>query len=258
MRQSGPSATPAGAQLSFAADVSQLQGVGNSTPIAHGLPHPTQVAHAPAGATSGLLAATRAELAAKRVMDVLLSSLLLMGLLPLLVLTVLAVAVTSRGPVLYVQERLGAHARPFRFFKFRSMYRDAEDQQPALADHNECSGPVFKIRTDPRVTPVGRYLRRFSIDETPQLINVLRGEMSLVGPRPPLPQEYALYEPWQRDRLAVKPGLTCLWQVSGRSDVDFARWVEMDLDYIEGWSLWLDVKILLRTIPAVLGGRGAY
>lgn len=206
----------------------------------------------------GLLAAPPRLLFAKRALDVLGSALLLLVMLPLLLLTAIAVWGTSAGPVLYVQERIGRAGRPFRVFKFRSMYRDAEERRADYVDLNEVSGPVFKIRRDPRVTPVGRVIRKLSIDELPQLFNVLKGEMSLVGPRPPLPEEYERYTGHESQRLLVKPGLTCIWQVSGRSDIAFDEWVAMDLLYIESWSPRLDFALILRTIPAVLSGRGAY
>jgi len=169
----------------------------------------------------------------------------------------LAIKLSSRGPVLYRQVRCGLQGRRFELLKFRTMVEGADLLQPELAHLNVMDGPVFKAPDDPRVTAVGRWLRRWSLDELPQLVNVLRGDMSLVGPRPPLPEEVTRYEPWQRRRLAMKPGLTGLWQVSGRSEIDFATWMAMDLAYIDHWSLWLDFKILLRTVPAVLGGRGA-
>ena len=194
----------------------------------------------------------------KRSMDLVGALLLLVLLAPVLAIAALMVRVSSPGPALFVQERMGRHGRPFRMLKFRSMRVDAHQERIEVGHLNEATGPVFKIRDDPRLTPVGRVLRRLSLDELPQLINVVRGDMSLVGPRPPLPEEYATYDSRERRRLAVTPGITCLWQVSGRSDLDFATWVELDLKYIASWSLLLDLKILLRTIPAVLSGRGAY
>jgi lipopolysaccharide/colanic/teichoic acid biosynthesis glycosyltransferase len=159
--------------------------------------------------------------------------------------------------VLFRQRRVGLAGREFTLFKFRSMRQGAEAQQGLLGARNEMDGPVFKLRDDPRVTRVGRFIRRTSLDELPQLWNVVRGEMSLVGPRPPLPSEVRRYERWQRRRLSVKPGITCTWQVSGRNEIDFQQWMELDLAYIDRWSLWEDVRIVLRTIPAVLSGRGA-
>ncbi len=207
--------------------------------------------------TTGLLAAAGWQLVAKRALDLVLGTLALVVALPLAVLVAVAVGLSSPGPILYRQDRVGRDGRIFRVLKFRSMYLNAHEARAQYLHLNELSGPVFKIRKDPRVTPVGRVLRKLSLDELPQLVNVLRGDMSLVGPRPPLPSEYDTYGPRERARLLVKPGLTCVWQVSGRSNVDFHDWVEMDLDYIRSWSLRLDVWLLLRTVPAVLMGRGA-
>jgi len=194
----------------------------------------------------------------KRIIDVVVACCGLILAAPILLVAALAVKLDSPGPVFYRQPRLGKDGRPFVMLKLRSMTQDATQLQAALAHANEAIGPVFKIRSDPRITRVGRFIRRTSIDELPQLWHVLLGDMSLVGPRPPIPEEVARYEPWQRERLAVKPGLTCTWQVSGRSDIPFERWVQMDIDYIRHRNLWLDLKILLQTIPAVLSGRGAY
>jgi exopolysaccharide biosynthesis polyprenyl glycosylphosphotransferase len=194
----------------------------------------------------------------KRLIDLLVSVLGLVVLSPLLLLTALLIKLTSRGPVLFRQVRCGLNGRHFTLLKFRTMVDGADAQLPSIAHLNEVNGPAFKSRRDPRVTPVGRVLRRLSIDELPQLVNVLLGHMSLVGPRPPLPEEVARYERWQLRRLSMKPGLTGLWQVSGRAGLDdFNRWIALDLAYIDQWSLWLDVKILLKTIPAVLSTEGA-
>lgn len=195
---------------------------------------------------------------AKRTVDIVGAAGALLMLLPLLLAVAVAIRLESRGPVLYSQFRLGEHGIPFRFYKFRSMVVDADRQRQALADRNEVTGPVFKMRVDPRITRVGRLIRKLSIDEMPQLWHVLRGQMSLVGPRPPIPEEVEHYEPWQRERLAVKPGLTCIWQISGRSDIPFERWVELDIQYVRTRHFWLDMRLLLLTIPAVLTGRGAY
>ena len=184
----------------------------------------------------------------------------LLGLLltaPVMLITAIAIKLDSRGPVFFRQRRTGLNGKTFDLYKFRTMCTDAERMKSDLKEANEMSGPVFKIQSDPRVTPVGRLLRKFSIDELPQFMNVLRGEMSLVGPRPPLPAEVEQYEPWQRRRLSVKPGVTCTWQVSGRNQIDFDDWMRLDLQYIDSWSLWQDTKILARTIPAVLKGDGA-
>jgi len=194
----------------------------------------------------------------KRALDLLLSSLGLLAVLPIWLLIVAAIRVESPGRAIFIQERVGLHGRRFRFYKFRSMYVDAERRLAEVMTQNEADGPVFKIRNDPRVTRVGAFLRRTSLDELPQLINVLIGEMSLVGPRPPLPREVEQYRPSDAVRLNVKPGLTCLWQISGRSTVSFDEWMELDREYIRNLSLWLDVSILLRTVGAVLTMRGAY
>jgi lipopolysaccharide/colanic/teichoic acid biosynthesis glycosyltransferase len=209
--------------------------------------------------STGLLHAGRIARLAKRAIDVVGAALGLLLFAPVLLATALAVRLTSKGPAFYVHERMGRGERPFRMIKFRSMYCDSHDRRIIYLDRNEATGPIFKIRRDPRVTPVGRIIRKTSIDELPQLINVLRGEMSLVGPRPPLPEEYATYGPRERRRLLVAPGLTCLWQVSGRSTIaDFQRWVDLDLEYIETWTFSLDLLLLLRTIAAVLSTRGAW
>jgi len=197
-------------------------------------------------------------LAMKRTLDVLLS--ILVAVLALPVVLVIAVAIKlsqGGGRILYKQTRCGLNGRRFTLYKFRTMIEGAEERQKDLLHLNEMNGPVFKVREDPRVTPLGRFLRRFSLDELPQLWNVLRGDMSLVGPRPPIPDEVAKYQRWQRRRLSMKPGLTCLWQISGRNQIDFDRWIHLDLEYIDTWSPWLDMKILLKTVPAVLSGRGA-
>ncbi len=193
----------------------------------------------------------------KRVLDVVLSLVTLVASTPLCLAAALAIRLSSRGPVLYRQVRCGLHGRLFVLIKFRTMVADAEKLQSEVAHLNVMDGPAFKAPADPRVTPVGRLLRRSSLDELPQLLNVLKGDMSLVGPRPPIPEEVERYLPWQRRRLAMKPGVTCLWQISGRSELDFATWMDLDLAYIDTWSLWLDLKILALTVPAVFSGRGA-
>jgi exopolysaccharide biosynthesis polyprenyl glycosylphosphotransferase len=197
-------------------------------------------------------------LAMKRSLDVLLSLLVAFLAIPVVLMIALAIRLgQGGGAVLYSQTRCGLNGRRFTLYKFRTMIEGAETRQQELLHLNEMNGPVFKVKKDPRVTRVGRLLRRFSLDELPQLWNVLRGDMSLVGPRPPIPDEVAKYQRWQRRRLSMKPGLTCLWQVSGRNQIDFDRWIHLDLEYIDTWSPWLDMKILLRTVPAVLSGRGA-
>ncbi len=192
----------------------------------------------------------------KRTVDLLGALTLLVLLSPVLLVTYLVLWFTTRGKPIFVQERVGHCGRLFRMYKFRTMVLDAERVQPQVK--NEMDGPVFKNRQDPRVTRVGRILRKLSIDELPQLFNVLRGDMSLVGPRPPVLKEVVQYEPWQLQRLSVKPGLTCIWQVSGRNEIGFDRWVRMDLEYIRNQSWYLDLALLLKTPWAVLTGRGAY
>ena len=168
----------------------------------------------------------------------------------------IAIKLGSRGPVIFRQRRCGLHGREFTLYKFRSMVSEAESLRDELEDGNIMSGPVFKLPDDPRVTRLGRRLRRYSLDELPQLWNALKGDMSLVGPRPPLPAETVKYERWQRRKLSMRPGITGLWQVGGRNRMDFAEWIRSDLEYIDNWSLWLDFKIMLRTIPAILSGSG--
>ncbi len=193
----------------------------------------------------------------KRIMDITLSAVLFVVLMPAMLLVGLLVKLTSRGPAIYMQVRCGLYGRKFVLYKFRSMRDGAEDVLWEIKHLNEMDGPVFKMRNDPRVTPLGRILRKTSIDEWPQFWNVLKGDMSLVGPRAPLPEEVREYTRWQRRRLSVKPGITCLWQVSGRNEIDFHEWMKLDLHYIDNWSLLLDLKILLRTFPVVLLGKGA-
>ena len=194
----------------------------------------------------------------KRTIDVLGAAAGLVVLAPLLIATALAVRLSSDGPILFTQDRYGFSRRRFRMYKFRTMIDGAEEQQAELEEQNEASGPVFKIRSDPRVTSVGHLLRKYSLDELPQLLNVLRGEMSLVGPRPlPIRDVHRFTEGALMRRFSVRPGLTCLWQISGRSNVEFDRWIALDLQYIDQWSLLLDCKILLRTVPVVLKGTGA-
>jgi len=194
----------------------------------------------------------------KRAMDIVGSLLFLVSFSWLYALITTLIKLTSRGPVFYRQARVGLHGRHFTLYKFRSMVQDADQRRQELAHLNDLKGPHFKLRHDPRVTGVGRFLRKFSLDEIPQMWNVLKGDMSLVGPRPPLPYEVEKYDPWARRRLSVRPGLTCLWQVGGRHDISYEKWMELDLAYIDNWSLGLDFKILLKTLPAVLGGRGAW
>lgn len=201
---------------------------------------------------------TGPQAALKRAVDVLASSLGIIVLSPLFALLSVAVWTSSPGPILFRQERTGRRGRSFRLLKFRTMVVDAEERRDALLGLNQASGPLFKIDHDPRVTRVGRVLRRWSLDELPQLFNVLAGDMSLVGPRPPLPKEVAEYEEWHFDRLEVRPGMTGLWQVSGRAELTFDDYVRLDLFYIENWSLASDLFLLLKTVPAVFHGRGSY
>jgi len=194
----------------------------------------------------------------KRSVDVALSLALLAILAPLFAVVAVLIKLTSPGPVFFIQERVGLHKRPFKFVKFRTMVQDAEKQQASLERLNQVSGPVFKIWKDPRMTTFGSLLRRTSVDELPQLINVLMGDMSLVGPRPlPLRDFLAFDADWHRRRFSVRPGMTCLWQIGGRNSIPFEKWMEMDMQYIDQWSLWLDFKILAGTVPAVMSGKGA-
>jgi lipopolysaccharide/colanic/teichoic acid biosynthesis glycosyltransferase len=183
---------------------------------------------------------------------------LLIALAPVFLVVTVLIKLTSEGPILFRQERVGLNKRKFLIYKFRTMVPDAEKMLPAIEKLNEASGPVFKIKNDPRMTQIGRFLRRASIDELPQLFNVLKGDMSLVGPRPLPVRDYEGFNAdWQRRRFSIRPGITCLWQINGRSAISFEKWMQMDLQYIDEWSLWLDLKILARTVPAVLRGSGA-
>jgi exopolysaccharide biosynthesis polyprenyl glycosylphosphotransferase len=193
----------------------------------------------------------------KRLFDMAASAAALAALSPLLLVAAALVKLTSRGPILFKQERVGLHGRSFHMLKFRSMVANAEELKALLAAQNEQTGPVFKMKHDPRVTAIGRFMRKHSIDELPQLVNVLRGDMSIVGPRPPVPTEVAKYETWQRRRLSVRPGLTCVWQVSGRNAISFQDWMLLDMRYIDHWSLAGDFGLIWRTVPVVLTGRGA-
>jgi exopolysaccharide biosynthesis polyprenyl glycosylphosphotransferase len=196
-------------------------------------------------------------LGVKRAFDIVMSAAVIVLLAPVFLAIAAAVRLDSPGPIFFRQRRVGQNGRLFDMLKFRSMYQDAEARLEALRAQNEMSGPVFKMANDPRVTRVGRFLRKTSLDEFPQFWNVLRGEMSIVGPRPPIPAEVRQYKRWQRRRLSMKPGITCIWQISGRNNIDFDRWMELDLQYIDEWSLWGDIQICFKTIPAVLSARGA-
>jgi exopolysaccharide biosynthesis polyprenyl glycosylphosphotransferase len=195
----------------------------------------------------------------KRAMDITISILVILALLPFFLIVALLIKLTSPGPVFYKQVRVGRNGRRFFMYKFRSMYEDADSRvDELLKKYQVASLALIKFKHDPRVTPIGRFLRKYSIDEFPQLINVLKGEMSLVGPRPPLVREVEMYEKWQLKRVDVVPGMTGLWQISGRSDTTFEEMVKLDLEYISNWSIWLDIKILLATPIVVLKGKGAY
>ena len=199
----------------------------------------------------------RAYETGKRLFDFTASILLLFALSPFLLATAFLIVATSPGPMIFRQERCGREGRRFTCYKFRTMVNEAEGLKQSLLQSNEMTGPVFKMHNDPRVTPLGRILRKLSIDELPQLWNVARGDMSLVGPRPPLPDEVASYTPREYTRLSVPPGITCLWQISGRSNLSFERWIDLDLEYINRRGFWFDMWVLVRTIPAVFTGRGA-
>jgi lipopolysaccharide/colanic/teichoic acid biosynthesis glycosyltransferase len=211
------------------------------------------------GAEGGRLgAASKTQLAVKRTIDIVLTTIALIALAPIMTLVAAIIKLGSPGPILHRQTRIGQDGTPFTFLKFRSMYVDAETRRFELADHNEATGPIFKIKDDPRITGIGRFIRKYSIDETPQLLHVIPGRLSLVGPRPHLPEEVAAYQGLAHRRLAVKPGITGIWQVSGRSNLDFETWIKLDLQYLDTWSLALDLKLLAKTLTAVITGKGAY
>ncbi|HEX5750939.1 MAG TPA: exopolysaccharide biosynthesis polyisoprenyl-phosphate hexose-1-phosphate transferase EpsZ [Archangium sp.] len=197
------------------------------------------------------------QMALKRLFDIVSSAAALAVLSPLLIGVALGVKFTSRGPIFFKQKRVGLHGKTFHMLKFRSMVVNAEELKAKLEAMNEQTGPVFKMKNDPRITRIGRFIRKYSIDELPQLINVLRGEMSVVGPRPPIPSEVEKYAAWQRRRLSVRPGLTCIWQVSGRNQISFEEWMYLDMQYIDHWSLKNDINLILKTVPVVLTGSGA-
>ena len=194
----------------------------------------------------------------KRVLDLTLGSIACVPALPLIALAAVAIKLDSRGPVFHRAVRVGRGGRKFTFLKLRSMQVGAEELRGLLLHLNQAPGPAFKLHNDPRVTRVGRWLRKLSLDELPQLLHVLQGHMSLVGPRPPFPEEVERYEPWMLRRLSVRPGLTCLWQVHGRSDLSFEEWMRLDIEYVNRLSFWLDLRILALTLPAVVSARGAY
>jgi exopolysaccharide biosynthesis polyprenyl glycosylphosphotransferase len=219
--------------------------------------HPTELEGIPL-ITFETTVAEEWQLFVKRAFDIIASGAGIIVLSPLLLIVAILVKITSPGPIFFMQKRIGLNGRRFILYKFRSMYKGAHKKQSDVASMNIMQGPVFKVINDPRITPLGKLLRRSSIDELPQLINVFIGHMSLVGPRALPAYEVAKLEPWQRRRLSMRPGITCLWQISGRSSLSFDEWMKLDLQYIDQWSLTLDFKILLKTIPAVLFARGAY
>lgn len=195
---------------------------------------------------------------AKRVMDVVLSSVALVVLSPIFLITAVAIKLEDNGPVFFVQQRAGKDLKPFNIYKFRSMYINADEKLKEMMENNEQTGHAFKIKNDPRITKVGKVIRRFSIDELPQLINIIKGDMSIVGPRPLLQFQMEECNTYEKQRLIVQPGLTCYWQIGGRANIKWEEWVELDLDYIEDMGLWTDIKMIVRTIPAVVDSEGAY
>lgn len=195
--------------------------------------------------------------ASKRLIDILLSLLGLVIVSPIMLIVAILIKLESTGPVIFSQKRVGINGKEFNMLKFRSMVQNAEELKEKLQKQNEMSGPMFKMKEDPRVTKVGRFIRKTSIDELPQLINVLKGEMSLVGPRPSLPKEVAKFEPWMLERLNVKPGLTCYWQVSGRNNIDFEDWMKLDIKYVKDRNLVLDIKLIFKTFFVLFGDKNA-
>lgn len=194
----------------------------------------------------------------KRVIDVVCSFVGVLVLSPLFVVIAIIIKFTSKGPVFFSQKRVGRDGKEFKMYKFRSMVVNAEELKEKLAAQNEMSGPMFKMKDDPRVTKVGKFIRKTSIDELPQLFNVLKGDMSLVGPRPSLPKEVAQFEDWMYKRLEVKPGLTCYWQVSGRNNIDFEDWMKLDIRYVEEKNLWIDIKLICKTVFVLFGDKNAH
>jgi exopolysaccharide biosynthesis polyprenyl glycosylphosphotransferase len=200
---------------------------------------------------------SKVYLIGKRCFDIIVSGIAIVCLSPIFLLTALAVKHEDNGPAVFSQNRVGKDGKLFKMYKFRSMYTDAEDRLKELQEQNEADGPVFKIKDDPRITKIGHFIRKYSIDELMQLFNVFKGDMSIVGPRPALPNEVAQYDDYAKQRLSVKPGLSCYWQISGRSNIGFAEWMQLDVKYINEMSMLTDLKIILQTIPAVLKGDGA-
>lgn len=193
----------------------------------------------------------------KRLFDVILSLMGIILLSPIFIIVIIAIKIDSKGKAFFVQERVGLKGNIFRMYKFRSMVVDAEELKKNLMTQNEMGGPMFKMKEDPRVTRVGRFIRKTSIDELPQLFNVLKGDMSLVGPRPSLPSEVKEFEPWMMERLAVKPGITCYWQVSGRNNIDFIDWMKLDIKYVREKNIWIDVKLIFKTVFVLFGDEHA-
>ncbi|MGF0108099.1 sugar transferase [Clostridium sp. SGI.024] len=193
----------------------------------------------------------------KKIIDFSLSAVALVILSPLLLIVAILIKLESKGPVIFSQKRVGLNGKEFKMYKFRSMVVNAEELKEKLAKQNEMSGPMFKMKDDPRVTKIGKFIRKTSIDELPQLINILKGDMSLVGPRPSLPKEVAEFEPWMLERLNVKPGLTCYWQVSGRNNIDFIEWMKLDLKYVKDRSFLLDLKLIIKTFSVLFGDKNA-
>ena len=193
----------------------------------------------------------------KRALDVIASFLGLVILSPILLIVAILIKLESKGPAIFAQSRIGLNGKEFKMYKFRSMVQNAEELKEKLAKQNEMSGPMFKIKNDPRVTKVGKFIRKTSIDELPQLLNILKGDMTLVGPRPSLPREVEKFESWMLKRLDVKPGLTCYWQVSGRNNIDFYEWMKLDLKYVNDMSFWLDIKLIFKTVAVLFGDKNA-
>ncbi|MDU3526237.1 sugar transferase [Clostridium sp.] len=193
----------------------------------------------------------------KRALDVIASFLGLVILSPILLIVAILIKLESKGPAIFAQSRIGLNGEEFKMYKFRSMVQNAEELKEKLAKQNEMSGPMFKMKNDPRVTKVGKFIRKTSIDELPQLLNILKGDMTLVGPRPSLPKEVQKFEPWMLKRLEVKPGLTCYWQVSGRNNIDFEEWMNLDLKYVNDMNFWLDIKLIFKTVAVLFGDKNA-
>ncbi|MEN8078653.1 exopolysaccharide biosynthesis polyprenyl glycosylphosphotransferase [Clostridioides difficile] len=196
-------------------------------------------------------------LIAKRITDLLLSSIALIILSPILLIVAIAIKIDSKGPIIFKQDRVGKDGKIFGMYKLRSMVINAEELKSKLENQNEMSGPMFKMKDDPRITRVGKFIRKTSIDELPQLVNVIRGEMSLVGPRPSLPREVEQFKPWMRERLLVKPGITCFWQVSGRNNIPFEEWMRLDVKYVKEMNYWLDIKLIFKTFFVLFGDENA-